>query len=56
MAFQTVTQDRFTAVIEELPRRRVVASRSSNQTTPGCACELFLLEPGPVRNASPAEL
>lgn len=43
--FQTDTEDQFTAVIEKHTGRRVVAFLSANQTTPGCACELFFLEP-----------
>lgn len=46
VAFQTDTEDRFTAVIENLTRRRVVAFLSANQTTPGCACEVFFLDRG----------
>lgn len=45
VAFQTDTEDEFTAAIELLTRRRVVAFMSANQTTPGIACELFFLEP-----------
>lgn len=44
VAFQTETQDAFTAVIQDLTGRRVVAFLSANQTTPGCACELFFLD------------
>lgn len=44
IAFQTDTQDAFTAAVEALTRRRVVAFLSANQTTPGCACELFFLD------------
>jgi hypothetical protein len=43
MMFQTDTEDRFTAVIEKYTGRRVVAFLSANQTTPGCAFELFFL-------------
>ncbi len=42
--FQTDTQDWFTAVVETLTCERLVALLSANQTTPGCACELFFLE------------
>lgn len=45
VAFQTNTEDEFTAAIEGLTGRRVVAFLSANQTTPGCACELFFLGP-----------
>lgn len=52
IAFQADTQDEFTAAVEDLTGRRVVAFLSANQTTPGCACELFFLardgsSPGP---------
>lgn len=46
VAFQTDTQDAFTRAIEELTGRQVVAFLSANQTTPGCACELFFLDRG----------
>ena len=59
VAFQTETEDEFTAAIERLTHRRVVAFLSANQTTPGVACELFFLDAapltstnGPVRDAS----
>jgi uncharacterized protein YbcI len=42
---QTETENRFTAVVEEYTGRRVMAFLSSNHTTPGCACELFFLDP-----------
>jgi len=48
VAFQSETEDEFTAAIERLTRRRVVAFLSANQTTPGCACELFFLDRDPV--------
>lgn len=48
VAFQSDTEDQFTAAIESLTRRRVVAFLSANQTTPGCACELFFLDHDPV--------
>ena len=48
VAFQSDTEDRFTAAIERLTRREVVAFLSANQTTPGCACELFFLDGDPV--------
>ncbi len=44
VAFQTDTEDAFTAAVERLTRRRVVAFMSANQTSPGIASELFLLE------------
>ncbi len=45
VGFQTDTEDEFTAEVERLTRRRVVAFMSANQTSPGIASELFLLEP-----------
>ena len=45
VAFQTDSEDEFTAAIERLTGRRVVAFMSANQTSPGIACELFFLEP-----------
>ena len=45
VAFQTDTEDEFTAAVEELTQRRVVAFMSANQTSPGVASELFFLEP-----------
>ncbi|MGI8802449.1 MAG: Na-translocating system protein MpsC family protein [Solirubrobacteraceae bacterium] len=44
VAFQTQSQDEFTAVVERLMERKVVAFLSANQATPGVACELFFLE------------
>ncbi|MDQ6804671.1 MAG: DUF2294 domain-containing protein [Actinomycetota bacterium] len=48
VAFQTDTEDEFTAAIERLTHRRVVAFMSANQTTPGVACELFFLDAAPL--------
>lgn len=48
VAFQTDTEDEFTAAIEQLTHRRVVAFMSANQTTPGVACELFFLDAAPI--------
>ena len=45
IAFQTDTEDEFTAAVEDLTHRRVVAFMSANQTSPGIASELFFLEP-----------
>lgn len=47
VAFQAGSEDEFTATIERLTRRRVVAFLSANQTTPGVACELFFLDAAP---------
>jgi uncharacterized protein YbcI len=48
VAFQTDTEDEFTAAVERLTQRRVVAFLSANQTTPGVACELFVLDATPL--------
>jgi uncharacterized protein YbcI len=48
VAFQTDSEDEFTAAIERLTHRRVVAFLSANQTAPGVACELFFLEAPPA--------
>jgi uncharacterized protein YbcI len=48
VAFQTDTEDEFTAAIQRLTHRRVVAFMSANQTTPGVACELFFLDASPL--------
>jgi uncharacterized protein YbcI len=48
VAFQTDTEDEFTAAIERLTECRVVAFLSANQTTPGVACELFFLDAAPA--------
>jgi uncharacterized protein YbcI len=48
VAFQTDTEDEFTAAIQRLTHRRVVAFMSANQTTPGVACELFFLDAAPL--------
>ena len=48
VSFQTDTEDEFTAAIERLTYRRVVAFMSANQTTPGVACGLFFLDATPL--------
>jgi len=48
VAFQTKTEDEFTAAIERLTHRNVVAFMSANQTVPGVACELFFLDAPPL--------
>jgi uncharacterized protein YbcI len=48
VAFQTKTEDEFTAAVERLTGRSVTAFLSANQTTPGVACELFFLEAPPL--------
>jgi uncharacterized protein YbcI len=45
VAFQADREDAFSAAVERLTRRRVVAFMSANQTSPGIACEMFFLEP-----------
>lgn len=52
VAFQTDTEDEFTATIQRLTLRRVVAFLSANQTTPGVACELFFLDAAPLSASS----
>ncbi|MDQ6834673.1 MAG: DUF2294 domain-containing protein [Actinomycetota bacterium] len=53
VAFQTDTEDEFTAAIQRLTHRRVVAFMSANQTTPGVACELFFLDSAPLAASIP---
>jgi uncharacterized protein YbcI len=53
VAFQTDTEDEFTAAIERLTHRDVVAFMSANQTTPGVACELFFLDAAPLASTGP---
>lgn len=53
VAFQTDTEDEFTAAIQRLTHRRVVAFLSANQTTLGVACELFFLDASPRANERP---
>jgi uncharacterized protein YbcI len=48
VAFQADRQDAFTAAIERLTVRTVVAFLSGNQTSPGIACEMFFLAPLPT--------
>jgi uncharacterized protein YbcI len=45
IAFQAAREDEFSAAVERLTRRKVVAFMSANQTLPGIACEMFFLEP-----------
>jgi uncharacterized protein YbcI len=45
VAFQTEREDEFSAAVERLTLRRVVAFMSANQTSPGIACEMFFLAP-----------
>jgi hypothetical protein len=45
VAFQADREDDFSAAVERLTRRRVVAFMSANQTSPGIACEMFFLAP-----------
>jgi hypothetical protein len=48
VAFQTDSEDEFTAAVECLTHRRVVAFMSANQTSPGVACELLFLDAAPL--------
>ena len=50
VAFQADREDEFSAAVERLTRRRVVAFLSGNQVSPGIACELFFLEPAQTRS------
>jgi uncharacterized protein YbcI len=45
VAFQADREDAFSAAVERLTLRRVVAFMSANQTAPGIACEMFFLAP-----------
>jgi uncharacterized protein YbcI len=45
IAFQADREDEFSAAVERLTHRRVVAFLSGNQASPGIACELFFLQP-----------
>jgi uncharacterized protein YbcI len=45
VAFQADREDAFSAAVERLTLRRVVAFMSANQTSPGIACEVFFLAP-----------
>jgi uncharacterized protein YbcI len=45
VAFQAAREDEFSAAVERLTRRKVVAFMSANRTLPGIACEMFFLEP-----------
>jgi uncharacterized protein YbcI len=45
VAFQAAREDEFSAAVERLTRREVVAFMSGNQTSPGIACEMFFLAP-----------
>jgi uncharacterized protein YbcI len=52
VAFQTDTEDEFTAAIERLTHRHVTAFLSANQTEPGIASELFFLDAAPLAAAT----
>lgn len=45
VAFQADREDAFSAAVEGLTLRPVVAFMSANQTSPEIACELFFLAP-----------
>ncbi len=51
VAFQRDTQDEFTAAVQRLTHRHVTAFLSANQTAPGVACELFILDAAPLTSA-----
>ena len=53
VAFQRAREDEFSAAIERLTHRRVVAFMSANQTSPGIACELFFLAPPAALRGAP---
>lgn len=55
VAFQTDTEDEFSAAIERLTGRQVVAFMSANQTLPGMACELFFLDASPLAAGTETE-
>jgi uncharacterized protein YbcI len=48
IAFQADNEDAFTAAVERLTLRTVVAFMSANQTSPEVACEMFFLAPHPA--------
>jgi uncharacterized protein YbcI len=54
VAFQADTEDEFTAAVQRLTRRRVVAFLSANQAEPDIACELFFLDAPPLSATGPA--
>jgi uncharacterized protein YbcI len=49
VAFQTDSEDEFTAAIERLTHRHVTAFLSADESMPGVACELFFLDAAPLR-------
>jgi uncharacterized protein YbcI len=53
VAFQADREDDFSAAVERLTLRRVVAFMSANQTSPGIACEMFFLEPTEAATCAP---
>jgi uncharacterized protein YbcI len=53
VAFQSDREDDFSAAVERLTRRQVVAFMSANQTSPGIACEMFFLAPTEVVKCAP---
>jgi uncharacterized protein YbcI len=54
VAFQTDSEDEFSAMIERLTHRHVAAFLSASQTSPGVACELFFLDAAPLTD--PAQM
>jgi uncharacterized protein YbcI len=53
-AFQSDGEDEFTAAVERLTHRNVVAFSSADQTSSGLACELFFLGTTPPTTVSGA--
>jgi uncharacterized protein YbcI len=47
VAFQSDSEDEFSAAVERITRRKVVGFMSANQTQPGIASELFFLDATP---------
>jgi uncharacterized protein YbcI len=56
IAFQSETQDACTAAVETLTDRHVVAFMSANQTTPGIACEVFVLDAAPCMSVADGDV
>src|SRR6202789_4660031 len=52
MEFQDVMRDRFDAVIEQATGRRVIGFMSGNQQEPDMMCEVFILAPTDLVDAS----
>lgn len=48
VSFEADSEDEFSRAVERLTERQVVAFLSGNQTNPGVACELFMLDRPPA--------